>query len=83
MLGSVGETAFPGVVREPILSRGTAETLADGSVRMTDGRRADLAIRGLWQPQEFAFIDVSVVDTDAKNLIKQKPLPITRSAQYL
>ena len=43
MLGSVGETAFPGVIRESVLSRGTAETLADGSTRMTGGRQADLA----------------------------------------
>ena len=41
---------------------------------MTDGRQADLAIRGLWEPQEFAFIDVSVLDTDAKTFVKQKPM---------
>jgi len=56
MLGSVGETAFPGVIRESVLSRGTAETLADGSTRMTGRRRADLAIRGLWEPQGFAYL---------------------------
>jgi len=40
------------------------------------GRQADLAIRGLWEPQEFAFIDVSVVDTDAKTFVKQKPMDV-------
>ena len=76
MLGSVGETAFTGVVKEPVLSKGYAEMLADGSIRVTEGRQADLAIRGLWEPQEFAFIDVSVVDTDAKTFVKQKPMDV-------
>ena len=41
---------------------------------MTDGRSADLAIRGLWEPQEFVFIDVSVVDTDAETFVNQEPM---------
>ena len=31
---------------------------------------ADLAIRGVWMPQELTLIDVRVVDTDAKSYSK-------------
>ena len=42
---------------------------------------ADLAIRGLWQPQTEALLDVRVVDTDAKSYYHCPVDQVIRSAE--
>eukprot|EP00731_Ephydatia_muelleri_P006476 Em0003g724a len=59
-LGDLAAIVYKDVVREPIVQE------ADDS----SGRPAliaDLSIRGVWQPQTAALLDVRVVDTDAQS----------------
>ena len=61
-LGDLTAIVYKDVVREPIVQE------ADDS----SGRPAliaDLSIRGVWQPQTAALLDVRAVDTDAQSLI--------------
>ena len=57
-LGDVMKMGYRNVLREPIVR--------DGDV-FTEGLVADLAVRGLWQPQTEALNHVRVVDTDPRS----------------
>ena len=59
-------------MREPIVR--------DGDM-CTDGLAADLAVRGLWQPQTEALIDVRVVDTDARSYCGRSVDQVIKSAE--
>ena len=37
--------------------------------RMTTALVADLGVRGVWQPQTMALLDIRIVDTDASSHI--------------
>ena len=57
-LGDIAALAYKDVIREPIVRE------ADDA-RAVTALVADLGVRGMWQPQTEALIDVRVVDTDA------------------
>ena len=57
-LGNIAALAYKDVIREPIVRE--AE-----DARAVTALVADLGVRGMWQPQTEALIDVHVVDTDA------------------
>ena len=56
-LGDLAAIVYKDVVREPIVQE------ADDS----RGRPALISIRGVWQPQTAALLDVCVIDTDAQS----------------
>ena len=57
-LGDLASIVFNNVLKEPIVQEANTR---DGSPALI----ADISIRGLWQPQTVALLDVRVVDTDA------------------
>ena len=57
-LGDMMAMGFSNVIKEPIICEGDLDGDRPGLI-------ADLAVRGLWQPQTTALFDVRVVDTDA------------------
>ena len=59
-LGDLAAIVYKDVVREPIVQE------ADDS-RGRPALIADLSIRGVWQPQTAALLDVRVIDTDAQS----------------
>ena len=59
-LGDLAAIVYKDVVREPIVQE------ADDS-RGRPALIADLSIRGVWQPQTAALLDVCVVDTDTQS----------------
>ena len=59
-LGDLAAIVYKDVVREPIVQE------ADNS-RGRPALIADLSIRGVWQPQTAALLDVRVIDTDAQS----------------
>ena len=59
-LGDLAAIVYKDVVREPIVQE------ADDSSGRT-ALIADLSIRGVWQPQTAALLDVRVVDTDTQS----------------
>ena len=59
-LGDLAAIVYKDVVREPIVQE------ADDS-RGRPALIADLSIRGVWQPQTAALLDVRVVDTDTQS----------------
>jgi hypothetical protein len=54
---------------------------ADGSETIINGLRADLTSRSLWEPQEVAFLDVRVVDSDAASYVSQPAMHALTSAE--
>jgi hypothetical protein len=44
-----------------------------------EGRRADLTIRGLWQLQEVAFLDIRVVDSDAASYVDKPAMDVLKA----
>ena len=71
-LGDIMAMGYNNVLREPIVR--------DGDV-CTEGLVADLAVRGLWQPQTEALIDVRVVDTDARSYCGRLVDQVIKSAE--
>jgi hypothetical protein len=62
------------VEEEVVVRERTTVTEADGTEEIIEGRCGDLTIRGLWQPpQEVAFPDVRVVDSDAALYVISRP----------
>ncbi|KAL5481503.1 hypothetical protein EMCRGX_G021677 [Ephydatia muelleri] len=59
-LGDLAAIAYKDVVREPIV-----QDADDANGRPT--LIADLSIRGVWQPQTVALLDVRVIDTNAQS----------------
>ena len=60
VLGDLAAIVYKDVVREPIV-----QDTDDSSGR--PALIADLSIRGVWQPQTAALLDVRVVGTDAQS----------------
>ena len=54
--GDIAALAWGQVKREPIIKEGSVDPHEEGLV-------ADLAIRGVWQPQAEALFDIHVTDT--------------------
>ena len=59
-LGDLAAIVYKDVVREPIVSEADD---ANGRPALI----ADLSVRGVWQPQTAALLDVRVIDTDAQS----------------
>ena len=62
------------IIKEPIISE------ADVS-KNTPGLVADLAVRGLWQYQSEALLDIRVMDTDADSYSQRPVTAVIRSAE--
>ena len=71
-LGDLMAMGFNNVSKKPIIREGDSERA---------GLVADLAVRGLWQPQTTALIDVRVVDTDAVSYGGRPVHQVIRSAE--
>ena len=65
---------FNSVLKEPIVREGDVQGDNPGLV-------ADLAVRGLWQPQTEALFDVRVIDTDAESHRRRSVDQVIRSAE--
>ena len=63
---------WPQVIKKPIVNEATA-TSSD------PGRKLDLEIGGIWQPQVEALFAVPVIDTDAPSHCHQAPNAILES----
>ena len=73
-LGDLMAMGFNSVIKEPIVREGDVSGERPGLV-------ADLAVRGLWQPQTSALFDVRVVDTDAQSYSGRPVQQVIRSAE--
>ena len=73
-LGEIMGKGYNNVVKEPIVREPDISNDTPGLV-------ADLAIRGLWQPQTEALLDVRVVDTDAKSYCHRPVDQVIHSAE--
>lgn len=65
---------FPEVVKEPVVREADESTGVSALV-------ADLGIRGVWQPQTTALVDIRVVDTDAPSYGNRPVINILHSAE--
>ncbi len=65
---------FTSVIKELIVREGDLNGERPGLV-------ADLAVRGLWQPQTSALFDVRVVDTDAQSYSGRPVQQVIQSAE--
>ncbi len=68
------EVGFTSVIKEPIVREGD---LSGERPRLG----ADLAVKGLWQPQTSALFDVRVVDTDAQSYSGRPVEQVIQSAE--
>lgn len=73
VLGSLLEEGWGCCVREPWIK----DSNTDGHPAL----RADLACRGVWEPQMEALFDVRVVDTDAPSYVALPPETIVKRAE--
>ena len=73
VLGDLMELAWGNCIREPIVE---VEEHGD-----EPALRADLACRGIWEPQMEALFDVRVVDTDAPSYGSLSPECVVRRAE--
>ena len=60
------------VVYEPILPQGVSSGITLNSTSTEFGARADIMVRGLYQPQQNAYLDVAVVDTGCRSCTRMK-----------
>ena len=74
-LGDLLAMGFNSVLKEPIVKEGD---IYDSN---NPGLVADLAVRGLWQPQTDVLFDVRVVDTDALSHCHRPVRQVIRSAE--
>ena len=58
--GQLAALAFSHVTKEPVVRHGSGDE---------DGLICDLAVRGVWNPQTEALLDVRVVNTDAQSYV--------------
>ena len=73
-IGDMSSMVWGQVKREPVVKEAEYETETPALV-------ADLAIRGVWMPQELTLIDVRVVDTDAKSYSNRSPQDVLKTAE--
>ena len=73
-LGDLASIAFRNVIKEPIVKEAN---IRDGTPALI----VDISIRGLWQPQAVALLDVRVVDTDAPLHIHRNTVAVLSSAE--
>ena len=74
-LGEMMAMAFgQQIVKEPIVKEADPECGEGGLV-------ADLAVRGLWQSQSEALLDIRVVDTDADSYCRRPVSAVLKSAE--
>ena len=73
-LGDLASKAFRNVIKEPIVKEAN---IRDGTPALI----ADISIRGLWQPQAVALLDVRVVDIDAPSHIHRNAVAVISSAE--
>ena len=72
ILGDICLLVTNNVVKEPIV-RDASDT--------ESGLIADLGIRGLWEPQVDALVDIRVVDTDARSYSNKSVQAVLSSAE--
>ena len=70
--GDLSSLVWGPVHREPIVREASDDSSA---------LKADLAVRGVWQPQCDALFDIRVVDTDAPSYRSRTPPDVLRSAE--
>jgi hypothetical protein len=80
-LYSVSSQAYNQVQKEVVVKERSTVLEADGSETIINGLRADLTIRGLWEPQEEAFLDVRIVDSDDASYVSQPAMHALTSAE--
>ena len=68
--GQLAALAFPHVTKEPVVRRGSGDE---------DGLICDLAVRGVWNPQTEALLDVRVVNTDAQSYVTRPVVAVLES----
>jgi hypothetical protein len=78
-LHTVCAQGYNQVEKEVVVRERTTVTEADGTEVIIEGRRADLTIRGIWQPQEVAFLDIRVVDSDAASYVDKPATDVLKS----
>jgi hypothetical protein len=73
-IGDLANLVWGQVSREPIVQDADDSTGSSALV-------ADLSIRGVWQPQTSALLDIRVVDTDAKSYVARPVQNVLLSAE--
>jgi hypothetical protein len=73
-VGDISSLVWPSVQREPIVRD------ADDSKNIS-ALVADLAVRGVWQPQDLALLDIRVTDTDASSYLARPVRKILSEAE--
>jgi hypothetical protein len=81
LLSVIAGVQYNQVQEEVVVKERSTVQVADGSQTIINGLRADLTIRGLWEPQEVAFLDVRVVDSDAASFVSQPAMHALTSAE--
>jgi len=64
-ISTIASQVYNNVEKEVVVRERVVTVNGDGNEEVTAGLRADLTIRSLWQPQEVAFLDIRVIDSDA------------------
>jgi hypothetical protein len=77
----VSSQVYNQVQKEVVVKERSSVQEADGSETIINGLRADLTIRGLREPQEVAFLDVRVVDSDAASYVSHPAMHALTSAE--
>ena len=73
-VGDLASLAWGQVIREPVVQEADFH---DGQEALV----ADLAVRGVWQPQAEALFDVRVTDTDAQSYLHRSPKDVLTTAE--
>ena len=72
VIGDLAALAWPCVTKEPEIKAAT---------EMSPGLRADLLVRGVWHPQQYASFDLRVTDTDASSYGDKSSQQVLRAAE--
>ena len=70
--GDLASLVWSPVIKEPIVCDGSGSA---------DSLIADLCVRGVWEPQTEALLDIRVVDTDARSYRARSPHDVLGSAE--
>jgi hypothetical protein len=73
-VGDLASLVWKGVSKEPIVQEAN-DTMGKPALV------ADLSIRGVWQPQAVALLDVRVIDTDAQSYVARPVREVLMSAE--
>ena len=74
VIHDLSSLAWGQTVKEPII-HGFGDDLS------LPGLKADIGVRGVWQPQAVALFDVRVVDTDAPSYVALTPSSVLKNAE--